>query len=186
MPKNNSREVIAVDVDDVVAGLVDQWLKKYNNDYNDNLKADNITDWEIGKFTKIGDNFYKYLTPELYTSVRPLDGALEGVKALKRMKYEILFATVPALGTEGCKFDWLVRNGFLDKTEKNKYYETNNKGEIEADILLDDSYKNITAFHNEYKTGILFRKPWNRKNIWSFCTYSWPSFVNMMKDQKGF
>ena len=39
---------VAVDVDDTCVVLVGTWLDRYNQDYNDNLKPEDITDWNIG------------------------------------------------------------------------------------------------------------------------------------------
>ena len=39
---------IAVDVDDVVADLITEWLKRYNHDYNDTKTPADITQWAIG------------------------------------------------------------------------------------------------------------------------------------------
>src|SRR5512137_1810696 len=89
-------KTIAMDVDDVCAMLSETWVAKYNKDWNDNLKVNEITEWAIEKFVKpeCGKRIFSYLdNPKLYDSVQPVEGARKGIKALRSMGYRVVFVT---------------------------------------------------------------------------------------------
>ena len=56
--------IIGVDCDNVLNNLTESVLKVYNEDYNDDLTPDDITDYYIENFVKpeCKDNFYKLFT----------------------------------------------------------------------------------------------------------------------------
>ena len=44
--------LIGVDVDEVVADLISEWLRRYNVKWNDTLKPEDIHGWAISDFVK--------------------------------------------------------------------------------------------------------------------------------------
>ncbi len=156
--KNN---IILIDIDDVVANLIDGWLAIYNNISGDHLTQEAILDWDISKYVKTGYEsiIYSILeNPRIYDTIKPVDGALSGTNRLIESGYRLVYVTSPIIKTAGTKFTWLFKNGF-SITEKN-YVEAQDKSLIFGDFMIDDGIHNIES--TIAKNALLFTKPWNK------------------------
>jgi 5'-nucleotidase len=181
MSENN--KIVFVDVDDVCALLEPVWLGRYNKDYNDNLKDEDLKEWAIEKFVKpeCGLKIYTYLKdPGMYDEVVPRKGALEGVNALREMGYRVLFATACPVEVAGRKFHWLREHGFVKK--ERDYIEIRDKSLLRGGYMIDDSYDNVSGFTGY---GYLLTRPWNKKYIWYHRVDSWENFIEIMKTYIG-
>ena len=155
----NAPKTIAADVDGFLANLHKSWYARYNEDYNDNLQAEDVTEWGVHKFVKpeCGNRIYEYLKdPSLYDDVLPYVGALETIKELKRLGYRVVYATSSPIESSGRKFFWLKQYGFI--REQKDYIEVSDKSLVRADILIDDYQGNLDGFEGK---KILFAQPWN-------------------------
>jgi len=151
---------IIVDCDDTVLDLVPVWLEMYNADYNDNLKIDNITDWNISLFVKkeCGEKIYDYIkSPDIYYACKPIEGAKENIDKLRKQGHRVIFATVNNI--DNCKYIFLHENGFLSKETKNDFIVTSDKSLIKGDIIVDDNPEHVLKF---YGLSILVDRPWNK------------------------
>lgn len=169
-----------VDVDDVVADLMTAWLKRYNKDYNDNLKKSKITDWAVHTFTKpeCGMSMYDYIEDKtLYDEVKPIPNALAGVKLLKTMG-RVIFITASTLGCAGRKYTWLQEHGFIDSMDD--YVECKDKQLIKVDALIDDRYQNV--MHSQ--SNCLFSQPWNKKYEYNMRIKNWKELINIIEQRK--
>jgi 5'(3')-deoxyribonucleotidase len=157
----NKKFIIALDVDDLIADLVSHWLDLYNMEYDDNLRINEITDWDITKFVlpECGSKIYNFLNyPGLYSGVLPIPVAIEGVQVLKRTpNVRVIFVT--AQDFTGGKLPWLRRYGLLEDNERSDFIVCKDKYLIRADILVDDNIDNFMSFPGK---SILFTRPWNR------------------------
>lgn len=159
-----SNITVLCDVDGVVADLHKEWLRRYNEDYNDTLTMDMITDWEITKFVKpeCGSKIFDYWKDQtFYAWVDPIPGAVNGVEVLRSRGHRVVFVTSCADGTVDQKVNWLR----AQKLITNKYgpgpdfVAASDKGLIRGDVLIDDHLRNLEAAP-ELDT-ILFDQPWN-------------------------
>lgn len=158
---NNHPEqnLIAVDVDGVVADLHTSWLGRYNNDYNDNLTPKDIIAWAIVDFVKpeCGDKILSYLEmPDLYDDTQVISGAYKGLQHLKERGYEVVFVTACNAVSYGAKIKWLKRNNFIK--DEDQVIATNQKHLINAAVLVDDRIENCARFPRD---AVLFKQPWN-------------------------
>lgn len=168
---------IAVDIDEVCANLIGEWIRLYNNDYNDNLKESDITDWDISKFVKpeCGKKIYSYIKMRsIYDNVYPINGAKEGIKKLKNLGYRTFYATSTPIETAGVKYAWLKKNGF--EVSQEDYMEVGDKSLIHASYLIDDRFENISKFKGK---GILFNSPWNKKYPYKDRVNNWDDIINI-------
>ena len=156
--------IIGVDCDDVVINLVPNWVAMYNEDYDDNLDINTITEWKIDSFVKCGNDIYDYIhpTPEflfnIYDYCEPIEGALDGIKSLRKIGFRIIYVT--ASNKMDFKYQWLEKYGFLDKREN--FVQAFDKNLININFLIDDSWENVQSFiKNPNKSAILFNAPWN-------------------------
>ena len=175
---------VACDIDGVVADLHRSWLDAYEKDYNHHIESEEITAWAIHKFVKpeCGGRIYTYLTAELYKSVLPILGALEGIQEL-RENHRVVFVTSAPTGTGDAKYHWLCENGFLPKSRDAygdgrvhpDFITCHDKSLIRADILIDDRAENIQDFLGH---GILFDAPYNQDYQTGFRAKTWDDVVS--------
>jgi 5'-nucleotidase len=174
------KDIIAVDVDDVVCDLISAWILRYDQDYKDNLTKESITDWNIGKFVlpSCGKKIYKYIEdPSIYNDCQPIENSLEAVNLLKTMG-RVIFVTSPTIGCAGRKYVWLKDHGYIDKL--NDYVEARDKSLIKYSYLIDDNYKNIKPSNK----NVLFTMPWNAKFEHPNRINNWREFIDMKKNIK--
>lgn len=174
--------LLFIDVDDVCAQLGVEWLGRYNKDYNDRVQVSDLTNWAIDRFVKCGNKIYRYLDdPTLYDNVKVTKGALEGVKALRKMGHRVAFATSTPMSTAGRKFQWLKDNGF-EPTIKD-YVELNDKSLLRGDFLFDDRFDNVVGFEGH---GILLTRPWNKNETYLKRVNNWKEFVRTVSSVDTF
>jgi len=161
---------ILVDVDDTLANLVEEWLRLYRIDYDDNLSSSDITDWDISKFVKpeCGKDIYDYLTrSDLYDNVKPIDltDSLFYIKLLRQCNHRIIFATTAVISHAGQKYRWLQKYGFLPKDEliPINYCELGDKTLLNVDVIVDDKILTVEQFAKMGKVSFLFDRPHNHK-----------------------
>jgi 5'(3')-deoxyribonucleotidase len=155
--------IIGMDVDDVVADLTTEWLKRYNQRTGDTLHPVHIRDWNIAGYAKKmpTHEFYAILhEPDLYGSVKPHEGAWDMVCSLKRVGHRIVFISSCVGNTAGDKKEWLVHHGFLKGREKHdNFIAAHDKSLVTGvDVLIDDRVENVERFP---KKALLVRRPHN-------------------------
>jgi len=167
--------IIAVDVDDVTFDLVGALIKRYNAEYNDKLKKEDITSWYLAQFVKeeCGEKIYEYFQdPSIYNDIEIIENAWAGVKALEMLGNRVVFATHSSIGASGAKYEKLLRLGFLDRQED--YIEAKDKSLIRADYLIDDKPTNVENFKG---VGIAFSQPWNKNLNFKVRVDNWENII---------
>lgn len=149
--------VILCDVDDVVADLLGEWIRRYNRDWNDTLTRDDFTDWDCTKFVKpeCGVRFYRYLDQaEIYSAVKPVEGSQAAIETLRSNGHRVVFVTA---GIHPGKYEWLRDYGFLKHPRD--YVIAADKSLIQGTALIDDRLSTM----RDYTGGraILFGRPHN-------------------------
>lgn len=149
---------IALDIDNTINNLAEAILSVYNEDYNDSLKLDDITDYYIERFVKpeAKKDFWKlFVEKETWKRIKPIN-----VKAVQWLidNHTVYFVTA----TEPCnlekKQNWLGRN-FKNIDIRKRLVRCYDKGLINADILIDDCTKNLKEFKG---IGVCINYPWNQ------------------------
>ena len=152
---------IYVDIDGVLADLATKWIQIYNEIYDDDIRVEQWTTWDIHKLVKpaCGEQIYEILkAPWLYDVVSPYLGALEMVQRLRKVA-RVVYATASPAGTFGVKWKWLERNGFEPK-EKD-YIEINDKTLLSmwGTAIIED---NLALVRKWKGYPILIDRPWNQ------------------------
>lgn len=162
---------IAIDIDGTIAQNHAVWLERYNRDYNDNVRVEDIKDWDMDKYVKCGKKIYDYLKdPNFYDTVLPIPNALEAINKMREY-HRIVYATDCSPGVEASKYNWLIRHGFLDK--RDDFIVCKDKSLIRTEILIDDYIENIKNFTG---VGVLYRQPWNSQINVVFEIDNWEHF----------
>jgi 5'-nucleotidase len=142
--------IVAVDVDEVCANMIAEWLRRYNRAYDDNLRPDDIRGWAMAPQVKpeCGNRIYEFLNqPGFYDCVEPIDGALEAVNTMRAEGHRVLFVSSCVVGTVDSKVRWLQAHDFLPAGNSVKdFIAATDKSLIGADVLFDDHILNVEAF----------------------------------------
>lgn len=179
--KPKTKLTIALDVDGVLANLVQRVLDWYNQDCRDTVRHEDITDWDISKFVKPDSKDYIYSllgTGYIYETVRPYPFAWDLVANLRHLGHRVVFVTTPFKGTEGRKLQWLVNHKMLKDSAD--YMEAHDKSLVRADILLDDGIHNLRAFA-PFGQAWMMEQPWNKRHGHYPRVASLPEFYNAIK-----
>lgn len=154
-----NKKRLAVDQDNVIADLVAEWVRRYNYDYSDNLKPEQINAWNWDHLCKpnCGKKIYDYMDdPELFANLPVIENSQEVLLELTHT-YDIYIATAPFnINNVVPKNNWLLKHfPFLDT---DKFVFTRDKSIIHTDYLLDDKPSNLEGFIGN---KILFSAPHN-------------------------
>jgi len=152
---------IGLDMDGVLANLLPVWLEKYNREFNDNLKLEQITLWNWHSLSrdKQGKRIYKILDdPELFKTLPVIEGSQEVLeKYHKKIDFWVVTAAFNPINIPAKDY-WLRKNfPFLNPE---KFMFVRNKSGFNGDLLVDDKPKNIDLMDGR---GILFSAPHNLK-----------------------
>ncbi len=131
-------------MDGILVNLSDEWFHQYNIAWNDDLTMERVTEWDTHKFVKpeCGLKVYDILErPGFFRSLPPLDGALDGIRALEAHGHSVTICTAPS-GPQSAaeKIQWVQEHLGWDHR---RMILTHNKSWIEADILIDDGPSNL-------------------------------------------
>jgi len=169
--------VIGVDVDDTVLDLLNPWVKLYNDDFDDNLGVDDITEWDFAKFVKprAREKIYNYIKySAIFKHAEPILGAREAIDYLKAMGHRIVYIT--ANNPDNVKQQWLKDHGFM--ADDSDFFQAYDKSLINVDVLIDDKYDNV---RDTPGVGILFTQPHNKKYDWQPRANTWKDVVYIIK-----
>ncbi len=155
--------LLLCDVDSVVLDLTTVWLARYNAEYGDTLRVEDIKGWGIADYVKkeCGVKIYDYLhkEPSLYNDVQPVAGSQEGVKYLKSLGWRVVFATAGNYPSD--KVQTLARFDFVElihgKICRN-YVACHDKSLLRGKVLIDDHLDNLARFDG---AGLLLTTPSN-------------------------
>lgn len=141
--------LVAVDVDETVADLLGEWLRRYNERSGDNILPEDITGWTIAEQLREGWQDRKaldeiLLEPDLYRHVLPIPFARRAVRRLRDAGCRVVFASSCPPGQEHHKIAWLMRYGLI--TDAKEFISAKDKSLVRADILIDDGPHNVRAF----------------------------------------
>ncbi|WP_407632936.1 5' nucleotidase, NT5C type [Bacillus velezensis] len=154
------KKVIAIDMDQVLADLLSDWVA-YINAYDDPfLKDEDILCWDISKYSNTQNNVYRHLDYDLFRNLNVIEGSQRVVKELTK-KYEVYVVTTATNHPESlkAKLEWLTK--YFPFIPPSNVVLCGNKNIIKADIMIDDGIHNLETFEG---MKILFDAPHNRND----------------------
>lgn len=169
--------VVLLDMDNVVADLMSKWLEIYNNEYNDNLKAEEINTWKIETLARkcSPEQFHEIVTRSgFFADLTVLPNAIEVTRRLQQAGHDLYFVTATPYDNPTGGFDkqnWVEKH--FPHIGKSRVIQTHNKQMIKGDILFDDGPTNLINFPN-IKIAMDF--PYNRNIIVNYRVSNWLEF----------
>lgn len=179
---------IFLDMDEVLCELLEDWMRMYNKDYNDRVEISDIKYWDQRKNVKAecGDKIFDYLNVKgLFRNLKPIDGAIDGVKALLKQGHDVYIVTNPPVTSPYAleeKKEWLKE--YLPEMvgDKPRYIFTCHKYLLQGDILFDDCPEYLRTF-----TGIsvAYDYPYNQRFKSNFRVKNWGEFLELVHKLRG-
>ena len=165
------KKTILVDLDGICADLFTPWLEQYNNLFRSGkapVKIEDITDLDILKTKNVNGHIYKVIdgktTPNFFRTLKPLDGAIDAIKAIKKADHNLVILSAPSkdINSWSDKIYW-IRENLGIKSNKNIIL-TSSKHMVSGDVLIDDNPKNIAGWLETNPNGVAVQInwPWNK------------------------
>ena len=154
----------AIDVDEVIRDNIENMLKVYNKEYNDNKTINDVVDFQVDKvFTKIHETtggtaskyFFEQHAKEVFTDSKIINGAKESIDTLREYGKVIIVTYQKNLENRIRTLEWLDK--FDVKYDGICFLR--DKTLVHADYFVDDNDWNFIGCN--CKCGILINKPYN-------------------------
>lgn len=154
---------IALDVDGVLADVIESWLI-YSNKIRPVIFKDDITNWDFWKKFKINRyDFYEELTAcwKNWNSIPPTEDNLSIITQNLSNFGQVDIVTARELSTDSFVKSWLKLH---DVTYQNyvSVIDGPMKADLDYDIFIDDSPLNAIKFLKRKKHVLLYSQPWNQ------------------------
>ncbi|MBU1092695.1 hypothetical protein KJ836_03440, partial [Patescibacteria group bacterium] len=189
---------IAVDLDDVLASFIAEFLKWYNPQHNTNWQFDDVVDYHWPNFMHITteqaikDAHDFFLTPE-FADLPLMPGAKEFVNQLSS-DHELYLVTARQHIVEDITRAWANKNfsnNFKEIVFANHYAmdgsKSISKGELccqlGCEVLIDDDSRHISSVAEKGIKTILIDKPWNQSQelpVGAIRAYNWDDVVQFV------
>lgn len=168
--------IIAIDVDGVLIDIDTPWREKYNRLSGDNLRKEDVVVWESHTLVKPEwqKKYYGLRTPDLYEVARPIEGAVAGVRLLKRLGYTPVALTHDTRRYAAQKKRAIER---LFPEIHSIVFAKDKRAVMPGTLLIDD------AAHN--RPDILLHQPWNARATSPYPwvrAYSWAEIVDYVME----
>jgi len=149
-------------MDSVTVDLMSKWFGRYNKEYNDQLKIDQLASWNTEHFVKpeCGSKIYDYLLePGFYRDLQPIPHAIEVLKRLTK-EYTIYIVTTSPKTALMDKVDWVEEH--LPFISASQIIFTHHKEQIKGDLLFDDAPHNLISFQESGGISVAMDYAYNR------------------------
>ena len=158
---NGQKQRIAIDMDEVLADTLAQFLAEYNREFGENITKVDLSERKLAEIIPADRRArlrHYALSPGFFRNI-PLMPDSREVFAELRERYEVFIATAamefPSSFNE--KFAW-IKTHFPDFPDSHIVF-CGDKSVIAADFLIDDSPRHFDRFAGQ---GFLFTAPHNR------------------------
>ena len=159
--ENGDRKRIAIDMDEVLADTLSQFIGEYNREFGESICKDHLSERKLAEIIPADRRArlrHYALTPGFFRDIPPMPGSME-VFAQLRERYEVFIATAamefPSSFNE--KYSW-IKEHYPDFPDSHIVF-CGDKSVLASDFLLDDSPRHFARFRGQ---GFLFTAPHNR------------------------
>lgn len=160
--ENGQKRRIAIDMDEVLADTLAQFIGEYNREFGANICKDHLSERKLVEIIPADRRArlrHYALTPGFFRDIPPMPGSSD-VFAELRECYEVFIATAamefPTSFNE--KYSW-IKAHYPDFPDSHIVF-CGDKSVLAADFLIDDSPRHFARFAGQ---GYLFTAPHNLK-----------------------
>lgn len=163
-----SEITIALDLDSVLADVMQIWLEEYNAIFNTNIKKQDITDWHIHKILPIGKqqitDLFIMVWKKRWQDISPTSNDLSKViNHLQDKGFRISIITKRERVTMPFVAHWLDLNN-IPFNDIVFIFDDVSKSHFPFFILVDDSPINVKEVVPP-KQIVIFDQPWNKSLV---------------------
>jgi len=158
--ETTDKKRIAVDMDEVLADTLSQFIGEYNREFGENISKDHLSERKLAEIIPADRRArlrHYALQPGFFRDIPPMPGSSEVFAGL-RERYEIFIATAamefPTSFNE--KYAW-IKAHYHDFPESHIVF-CGDKSVLACDFLIDDSTRHLARFRGQ---GFLFTAPHN-------------------------
>ncbi len=154
---------IALDVDGVLADVMESWLN-YNNKLRSPISKEEIASWDFWKKFNINRyDFYKELAIcwKNWKTLPPMESNLSQITKKLSEYGQVDIVTARELSTDNFVRNWLDLHGVVYENYVSVIDGTM-KADLDYDLFIDDSPLNAEKFLEKKKFFFLYSQPWNR------------------------
>lgn len=156
------KPIVGIDMDDVLYSFVSPLLDRYNLRYNDQVRYDDITDWNIHQFLnpECKDIFSEFVTEGFFEGLSIPQNRVNWLSVLNIIA-DIKFVTAGGNRTLLWREALLRRE--LDFFEDDMLVRLTDKRLLDTDYLVDDNPHTCKAVKDYNPNVLVFQvaKPWN-------------------------
>ena len=170
---------IAIDLDEIIAGFLDAFIKYHNNTYKTTFHKSDFFSYQFWKV--IGgtreeaiDKVYGFHDSHYFDEIEPLDGAIEAIKNLKTNNVLYLITSRQDDFIEKTRI-WIEKHlpNIFDKILHSNAYPKNGTSRKKSDLcdrlnvdaLIEDNLDYVIECIKQDRKIILFRYPWNEQTV---------------------
>lgn len=185
------RLTIGLDIDGVIVDFAAVMLPVLSEVCRRQVTAEDICSYDISECLNLDDKSAEYvwqqtLGTDLLMDAPPVDGAVEGLKALDG--HEIWIITGRPSTLRDLTESWLsIRNIRYDRIIFDRVINKMMVGP-EFDVFVEDFLEGARVIAETGVFTLLFNQPWNQSKILpENCrrVYNWPAIVNLINEQQG-
>lgn len=159
MTSKKKKFTVAVDLDDTVWDFVSPLLERYNKAYNDNVRKEQITDWNIHSFLKpeCKSIFAEFGDDDFYSKLRIKPSTKRRLKFINRHA-NLYFVTACHSATMLNRSKALARE--LPWFDDSQLVKLGDKQKFKCNYLVDDCIDNCINIDG---FALVVTQPWNEK-----------------------
>lgn len=153
------KKVLAIDMDGVLGNLVSPWVRRINESEGENVSANDIKSWNIGRYFSCGKRVYDYLSYDLFRNLPVIEDSQRVVEKLQD-KFQVYIVTSATNNHDSlkAKMEWLEEH--FPFIPASNIVLCGSKSIIKADYMIDDGIHNLEVFDGH---GILFNASHNQQ-----------------------
>jgi len=154
---------IALDVDGVLADVIESWLI-YSKKIRPSISKEDITNWDFWKKFKINRyDFYAELTScwSNWNSIPPTENNLSLITQNLSNFGQVDIVTARELSTDSFVKNWLKLHNITYENYVS-VIDGPMKADLDYDVFIDDSPINAIKFSKHKKKVFLYSQPWNQ------------------------
>lgn len=147
MTKDYSNITLLVDMDDTIEHLIPAWVEWLNAKHGKEVKADDVSDWNMQKFypTLSADEVYAPLyIDEFWLTIKPKQDAIHYLSLINEMGFNLYICTNSNYKTIRCKLEHII-DQYFPFISWSRVINIVHKQMINADILVDDGIHNLVG-----------------------------------------
>jgi len=181
---------IFLDMDGVIVNLVSSLLKKYNKDYHDSVKPEDIKSFGIHKYVKINRAIYNYFKlPGMFgEELEPFENAISVIKMIAEEYPQTYILTTPHDSSETCERDkknWVRKHLPFFNTKNIIFSHHKHLLSKPGDIILEDKPLDLKRWKDNGGISICYNQPWNQEATCTHRVKNWYEFYHLLEAIKN-